>query len=134
MNLITAENRELDALDINQPKESQTRTPKDPGTGYYLALTFGTLLSSQRADAQQLGPSGLPRWLDVQHYAGFQRPRTRGAGPADLPVRAAHGERYTTLGALCRGVPRGADHAPSPPVRTPKSASLFRLRTRAAEA
>ena len=70
-----------------------------------MALTFGTLLSSQRADAQQLGPSGLPRWLDVQHYAGFQRPRIRGAGPADLPVRAAHGEQYTVLRALCRGVP-----------------------------
>jgi hypothetical protein len=29
--------------------------------GYYLALTFGTLLSSQGADAQQLHPLGLHR-------------------------------------------------------------------------
>ena len=37
-----------------------------------MALTFGTLLSSQRADAQKLDPSGPRPWLDVQHYAGFQ--------------------------------------------------------------
>jgi hypothetical protein len=49
-------------------------TTSSHGSGYYLALTFGTLLSSQGADAQQFGPRGLPRWLDVQHYAGFQRP------------------------------------------------------------
>ena len=69
-----------------------------------MALTFGTLLSSQRADAQQFHPSGLPCWLDVQHYAGFQLLPIRGAGPADLPVRAAHGEPYTAPEGLCRGV------------------------------
>ncbi|SOD92841.1 hypothetical protein SAMN06272739_0037, partial [Blastococcus haudaquaticus] len=39
--------------------------PEGPGTGYYLALTFGTLLSSQRADAQQLHPiRGFPAgWM-----------------------------------------------------------------------
>ena len=55
MNSIPAENRELTlAESINQrnPKPE----PEDPGTGYYLALTFGTLLSSQRADAQQIHP------------------------------------------------------------------------------
>ena len=110
MNLIAAENRELTlAISINQrnPKPE----PEDPGTGYYLALTFGTLLSSQRADAQKLGPSGLRVWLDVQHYAGFQRPRIRGTGPADLPVRAAHGEPYTPLQGVRTGVPRGPRHA-----------------------
>src|SRR3954469_21139658 len=59
MILIKAENQELALLiSINQ------RTPShDPqtgrGTGYYLALTFGTLLSSQRADAHEPRPSGL---------------------------------------------------------------------------
>jgi len=70
-----------------------------------LALTFGTLLSSQRADARKLDPHGLRVRLDVQHYAGFQQIPTRGAGPADLPVRAAHREQYTTPEGLCRGVP-----------------------------
>src|SRR3712207_5688731 len=101
MNLITAENRELDALDINQPKESQTRA--SPGTGYYLALTFGTLLSSQRADAQKTHPHGLRPWPDVQHYAGFQRLPIRGAGPATLPGRAAQEEQYTPPEDPCTG-------------------------------
>jgi hypothetical protein len=105
MTLIKAENRELDALDINQPKESQPEH-EALARGYYLALTFGTLLSSQRADAQKLDPRGPRHWLDVQHYAGFQQIPTRGAGPADLPVRAAHGEQYTTPEGLCRGVRR----------------------------
>ncbi|WP_233492098.1 hypothetical protein, partial [Blastococcus sp. TF02A-30] len=61
-----------DTRDINQPKESQPNLERS-GTGYYLALTFGTLLSSQRADAQKTHPHGLRSWLDVQHYAGFQR-------------------------------------------------------------
>jgi hypothetical protein len=36
-----------------------------------LALTFGTLLSSQGADAQQLDPLGLHPWRLVQLYAVF---------------------------------------------------------------
>src|SRR5215217_8024923 len=92
MILIAAENRELDALDINQPKESQTRA--HPGTGNYLALTFGTLLSSQRADAQKLDPSGPRPWLDVQHYAGFQSPRT--GGLARRTSRSARRRENTT--------------------------------------
>jgi hypothetical protein len=87
-------------------------TTSSHSTGYYLALTFGTLLSSQRADAQRLDPHGLRPWLDVQHYAGFQLLPIRGAGPADLPVRAAHGEQYTTPEDLCRGVR-------TPPARRP---------------
>ncbi|MGY1849524.1 hypothetical protein, partial [Blastococcus sp. SYSU DS1021] len=61
-----------DTRDINQPKESQPQPHSGQGTGYYLALTFGTLLSSQGADAQELDPRGLRPWLDVQLYAGFQ--------------------------------------------------------------
>jgi hypothetical protein len=39
-------------LDVNQPKETHKR-------GCYLALTFGTLLSSQGADAHDTRPFGL---------------------------------------------------------------------------
>ncbi len=57
MNLITAENRDLTDLDINQPKEPHEPRSKDPHIGdCYLALTFGTLLSSQGADAHGTGP------------------------------------------------------------------------------
>src|SRR3982750_1229767 len=58
MTLIAAENQEL-ALSISINQRNPHRTPKNPARGYYLALTFGTLLSSQRADAQELRPSGL---------------------------------------------------------------------------
>jgi hypothetical protein len=161
-----------------------------------MALTFGTLLSSQRADAQQVNPLGRPRRLDVQHYAvssgpasggldrrtsrsarrmeNHTRPREgvhggsrtarspftnrrgrRDAGPsseaeealdpdrqtgpqadlADLPVRAAHKERYTTLRTPCRGSrgvremgssfrrPRSAGTARSPAGRRASSSS-----------
>jgi hypothetical protein len=44
--------------------------PKKPTKrGYYLALTFGTLLSSQGADAQRLDPLGLRLWRLVLLYA-----------------------------------------------------------------
>src|SRR3954471_6457005 len=55
MNSNQAENRELTlAISIN-PKKPTKR-------GCYLALTFGTLLSSQGTDAQQLDPLGLRHW------------------------------------------------------------------------
>ena len=82
------------------------------GMGYCLALTFGTLLSSQRTDAQKLNPSGHRPWLEVQHYAGFQRPARRAASPAALPGRAAQRENYTPL----------PDRSNPPPV-TPDTAS-----------
>src|SRR3712207_5846475 len=103
MNSIAAENRELDALDINQPKESPPRARRPAARGYCLALTFGTLLSSQRADAQKTHPHGLRPWPDVQHYAGFQRLPIRGAGPAALPGRAAQEEQYTPPEDPCTG-------------------------------
>src|SRR3954451_1773986 len=52
MNSIPGRAPRADTLGIHQPKETHKR-------GYYLALTFGTLLSSQGADAQKLQPSGL---------------------------------------------------------------------------
>src|SRR5688572_11505914 len=114
MHSITGREPRASTLDINQPKESQPE-PEGPGTGYYLALTFGTLLSSQRADAQKPDPHG-PRSLagcpTLRRFPVFPHP---GPGPADLPVRAAHGEHYTTFGALCRGGSRGAHHV----ARTP---------------
>src|SRR3954471_17348131 len=67
MILIAAENQEL-ALSISINQRNPHRTPKNPARGYYLALTFGTLLSSQRADARKLHPHGLrSRRLLVVH-------------------------------------------------------------------
>src|SRR6185436_8316928 len=65
MNSIAAENRELAlSISINQRNPCHHCTSDD--TGYYLALTFGTLLSSQRADAHEPRPFGLrPRRLLV---------------------------------------------------------------------
>jgi hypothetical protein len=73
--------------------------------GYYLALTFGTLLSSQGADAHELNPSGLPSWLDITLCTGFQLPRNRGAGPATLPGRAAQRESYVRPGGAVKPLP-----------------------------
>src|SRR3954469_8060449 len=52
MNSIPGREPRADTRDINQPKETHKR-------GCYLALTFGTLLSSQGADAPKLQPRGL---------------------------------------------------------------------------
>src|SRR3954462_3992688 len=87
MILIAAENQEL-ALSISINQRNPHRTPKNPARGYYLALTFGTLLSSQRADARKLHPHGLRVRPDVPHYAGFRS--TPHPGPrARRPSRAA---------------------------------------------
>src|SRR3954451_18293784 len=103
MTSIKAENRELDALDINQPKESPPRARRPAARGYYLALTFGTLLSSQGADAQKLDPSGPHSWLDVQLYAGFQL--LPSGGLVRRPFRAARRKENVTPSsrALARG-------------------------------
>ena len=61
MNSIPGENRELDAL-VNQPKETHKGVTN-------MALTFGTLLSSQGADAQRLDPLGVRLWRLVLLYA-----------------------------------------------------------------
>src|SRR5919112_2545292 len=97
MILIAAENRELAlSISINQRNPSHDCTSR--GTGYYLALTFGTLLSSQGADAQELNPSGHRPQLEVQLYAGFQQHPTGGwtgdpPGPrgAERKLRACRG-------------------------------------------
>src|SRR4051794_27091616 len=71
MNLNQAENRDLTDRDINQPKETHKKGL------YYMALTFGTLLSSQGADAQKLQPSGLRsrRLSIVRRCASVSPPR-----------------------------------------------------------
>ena len=61
MNSKPGENRELDAL-VNQPKETHKGVTN-------MALTFGTLLSSQGADAQRLDPLGVRLWRLVLLYA-----------------------------------------------------------------
>src|SRR5947209_335018 len=87
-----AENRELTlAISINQ--RNPHHNPKAVARGKYLALTFGTLLSSQGADAQRTGPSGLRRWRLVQPYAATGWAR-QGAPPAGLSARAAQRESY----------------------------------------
>ncbi|MGY2083628.1 hypothetical protein, partial [Blastococcus sp. SYSU DS0539] len=46
------------AISINQ--RNPCHNHKSHGTGYYLALTFGTLLSSQGADAHETRPISRP--------------------------------------------------------------------------
>src|SRR5690348_3081166 len=82
------ENRELTvSISIN---------PKKPTKGlYYMALTFGTLLSSQGTDAHRPHPHRLHRWRLCPLHTGR---------PHGLARRL--GERYTTFAGPCRGVPR----------------------------
>src|SRR3954447_5937552 len=95
---IQAENRDPTDRDINQPKETHKR-------GCYLALTFGTLLSSQGTDAHRHGPCGLRRWR-----RSYPTPRPssppEGNPPAGLPARAAHREPYTIREGRAQGVLR----------------------------
>src|SRR3712207_1643361 len=58
-------------LDIHQPKETHKKG------AYYLALTFGTLLSFQGADALVLQPFGLRsrRYLDCTPRSAAVKPR-----------------------------------------------------------
>jgi hypothetical protein len=84
-----------------------------------LALTFGTLLSSQRADAQPLDPHGLHDWQDVQHYAGFQDSPTRGPRPGDPPgPRGAERTIHDSEGS-CTGVPEVSPSRTPDPCRVP---------------
>jgi hypothetical protein len=77
-----------------------------------LALTFGTLLSSQGADALVLQPSRLSFEAVSPMYTVLRSGRTSRVCPAVSqacdPVcsRSVQREQYTTHGALCRGGPR----------------------------
>jgi len=73
-------------------------------TGYYLALTFGTLLSSQGADAQKVDPLGLRLRRLVRLYAVLRIGVTRGGltGLASRPrgaEKTIHQPRGTVQGA-----------------------------------
>src|SRR4051812_19508172 len=64
--------------------------------GYYLALTFGTLLSSQGADAQRLDPRGLRRWRLVSNPT--PRPDVPSRGSSGWPLGPARRiENHTRL-------------------------------------
>ncbi len=83
-----------------------------------MALTFGTLLSSQGADAQRLDPLGLRLWRLVPLYAvfGVLHPGVLLRGPPG-PVRRV--ENHTRLPAsVCKsgdGVPRHTRPRPRGP-------------------
>src|SRR5919202_6015308 len=74
MNSIPGENRELDAL-VNQPKETHKGVTN-------MALTFGTLLSSQGADAHDTRPAGPSIAAAVPRYAASRVRQAVGPGPA----------------------------------------------------
>src|SRR5919107_1033750 len=74
MNSIPGENRELDAL-VNQPKETHKGVT-------CLALTFGTLLSSQGSDARDTWPAGPSIAATVPRYAALCLRQAAGQGPA----------------------------------------------------
>src|SRR3954454_20720038 len=86
-----------DTLDINQPKESPPRAQRPAARGYYLALTFGTLLSSQGADAHEPRPSGLrSKRLSMLRLAEH-RSLPLGVRSAGLPARSAQRRHFIIL-------------------------------------
>src|SRR5437660_7713683 len=94
------ENRELTlAISINQrnPHHNQTIAAR----GNYLALTFGTLLSSQGADAHRTGPSGLRRWRLFPLYAATGWAR-QGAPPAGLSAPRGAERKLRGPGGWCQ--------------------------------
>src|SRR3712207_4125730 len=126
-----AENREL-ALSISiNPKKPTKR-------GCYLALTFGTLLSSQRADALVLQPF-RPSFEAVSRlYTALRSGQTSGACPAvdqaggPVRSRSVQGEQYTPSGARARGAEEGA-RPPRRPCRRDRRCSGERLWGRSSE-
>src|SRR4051795_8086730 len=106
MTLIKAENRELTHSRYSSTKGIPTVKIRRPtARGYYLALTFGTLLSSQGADAHEPRPSGLrSRRLSMLRLAEY-RSLPRGVRSAGLPARLAQRRHYTILRARA-GSPR----------------------------
>src|SRR3712207_5209766 len=105
MNSIPAENRELTlAISINQRNPCRHCTSN--GTGYYLALTFGTLLSSQRADAQQVHPLGLPCWLGCPTLRRFPAAPHSGGWSGGPPGPRGAWRTLHDLGGGLQGGPR----------------------------
>src|SRR3954449_6374508 len=98
MTLIKAENRELTHSRYSSTKGIPTVKIRRPAArGYYLALTFGTLLSSQGADAHEPRPSGLrSKRLSMLRLAEH-RSLPLGVRSAGLPARSAQRRHYTIL-------------------------------------
>src|SRR3712207_4831426 len=95
MNSIKAENREL-ALDVNQPKESPPKPHQGArARGYYLALTFGTLLSSQGADAHGPRPCGRGPRRTSRCYTAHQGVFH---GPPEAPRRGSRAAQRRSYG------------------------------------
>jgi hypothetical protein len=99
--------RELTLSHIHQPKETHKR-------GHYLALTFGTLLSSQGADALVPRPFRPSFEAISRLYTALRSSQTSGVCPAvdqaggPVRSRSVQREQYTTRGALCRGATEGS--------------------------
>src|SRR3954471_15102101 len=83
MNSIPGREPRADTRDINQPKKPTKR-------GCYLALTFGTLLSSQGADAHETRPIPWPSFEAASlRYATFRGSQVPGSVTSGIPSRAA---------------------------------------------
>ena len=102
------------AISINQ--RNPNPGPKDRSTEYYLALTFGTLLSSQGADAQELNPPGHRPQLDVQLYAVLRIGWTRGSVRLAFRPRGASRTIHQT-GGPAHGGPQRPSRLSIPTVR-----------------
>src|SRR3954454_15334211 len=94
----------MNSIPGREPRPDRSRyksTQRNPQRGCYLALTFGTLLSSQGADAQQPDPFGFSSLATFPLYAArggvypVGSPRPRGASAAQQE------RRYTTRRTLC---------------------------------
>src|SRR3954466_5793081 len=100
MTLIKAENRELTHSRYSSTKGIPTVKIRRPAArGYYLALTFGTLLSSQGADTHEPRPSGLRsrRRFHVTPPAAMVKPQV-----CDPGRPASSGDaRYNRLPSGC---------------------------------
>src|SRR3954468_2607819 len=87
--------------------------PKGHGTGYYLALTFGTLLSSQGADAHDTRPIPWPSIAAASlRYAALGGSQVRVSDLEPLLVGrlgAWSGRRAPGLSPLARPVSPGAE-------------------------
>jgi hypothetical protein len=103
------------------PKESVVRSnrnptgPGKPPTDGVLALTFGTLLSSQGADAHRSGPFG-PSSGQLSYFTGY--PRDVKLPTPGIPPRRPHRPAHYSTGADADVFP-GRSPQDRPPDRCP---------------
>src|SRR4051794_31734454 len=110
---------------INQRNPSRA----EHGTGYYLALTFGTLLSSQGADAHDFQPISWPCFAAVSPlYTGLRSSRTSGVRPA-VSQALRPGPFSLGAGRTLHGFRRACTGGPRAPLR-PRKAPPGTLGTR----